>query len=480
MDYYSFNSDNNKIIYSKNKDYIKDKKIFSEYANLRNKVKKNDMFNKLIYKFPSHIIINLLDPLNTIQLELSNNGEDIYYRNYDNEIEYNNRPLQKYKKGKYKNITATYVPELIYGKIKSWSKSKIEKFFLNYNLLKLINIYDILEKNGNYIFEITNYCNNKTIDFIYLLFTLFENIVIFAGRYILCNQYNPNITKEQLTSLMTKEYIIEPKQNLTELLDYLEKSFLFTNKIIKYIVNNKYEELDEIYYKEYIKYINKISNSLGKTKTLTNILIDFNHFYVSKIKKSYNNSNNTLVKIKAGIGYEEGKYLKKILSNKNIKKCMEIGLAMGISTLNILSSIYKREGTLISIDPNQSSKWNNMGKKLIINSGLKKYHTIIEDKSYNAMPKFIDNESQSFDFIFIDGWHTFDYTLVDFFYADKLIKLGGIIVIDDALHEGVKKTIKYIDTNYLNYYEKLHSPHSFGSYKKIKEDTRDWDYHSDF
>ena len=54
---------------------------------------------------------------------------------------------------------------------------------------------------------------------------------------------------------------------------------------------------------------------------------------------------------------------------------------------------------------------------------------IIKDYSVNASKLF---ENESLDFIFIDGWHTFDYTLVDFFYSDLLLKIGGIIIIDDA------------------------------------------------
>jgi hypothetical protein len=31
------------------------------------------------------------------------------------------------------------------------------------------------------------------------------------------------------------------------------------------------------------------------------------------------------------------------------------------------------------------------------------------------------------------------------------LRIGGVILIDDALHKGVQKFIKYIDTNYKNY-----------------------------
>jgi len=92
-------------------------------------------------------------------------------------------------------------------------------------------------------------------------------------------------------------------------------------------------------------------------------------------------------------------------------------------------------------------------------------------KSYEALPELLKNSEAKFDFIFIDGWHTFDYTLIDFFYADKLLKVGGIIIIDDALHKGVEKSVKYISTNY-KFYQKLESPITVACYKKIKEDNR--------
>jgi hypothetical protein len=84
---------------------------------------------------------------------------------------------------------------------------------------------------------------------------------------------------------------------------------------------------------------------------------------------------------------------------------------------------------------------------------------------------------------FVDGWHTFDYTLIDFFYGDKLLRIGCYIVIDDALHQGVEKTLKYLDTNYSGFYKRIKGgnvPSTFGVYEKLREDTRDWDDHENF
>ena len=57
---------------------------------------------------------------------------------------------------------------------------------------------------------------------------------------------------------------------------------------------------------------------------------------------------------------------------------------------------------------------------LLKSSKLHKRHMLIEKKSYEAMPELLKKGEENYDFIFIDGWHTFDYTLVDFFYSDKL------------------------------------------------------------
>jgi hypothetical protein len=35
-------------------------------------------------------------------------------------------------------------------------------------------------------------------------------------------------------------------------------------------------------------------------------------------------------------------------------------------------------------------------------------------------------------FAFIDGWHTFHHTLVDFFFVDRMLNVGEIVIIDDV------------------------------------------------
>jgi hypothetical protein len=112
--------------------------------------------------------------------------------------------------------------------------------------------------------------------------------------------------------------------------------------------------------------------------------------------------------------------------------------------------------------------------------GFQKRHDLLEEFSYIALPKLLIKYGNNyFDFIFIDGWHTFDYTLIDFFYADKLLRKGGIILIDDALHKGVQKFVKYVESNYKNY-KKIYTTNTQAGYLKIGEDSREWFFHSNF
>jgi predicted O-methyltransferase YrrM len=155
-------------------------------------------------------------------------------------------------------------------------------------------------------------------------------------------------------------------------------------------------------------------------------------------------------------------------------------MAFGVSASYILMA--NKNVNLMSIDPFQKNKeqWNSMGLKLLKELGLDERHHYIGEKSYISLPKLLSTYGEEyFDFIFIDGWHTFDYTLIDFFYADKLLRIGGIILIDDAMHKGVQKFVKYIDSNYDNY-KRLETHKTLAGYEKLANDTREWSFHGNF
>jgi hypothetical protein len=51
------------------------------------------------------------------------------------------------------------------------------------------------------------------------------------------------------------------------------------------------------------------------------------------------------------------------------------------------------------------------------------------------------------DFGYIDGWHTFDYALVDFWYLDKMTPKDGVIAFNDCGWPAVAKAIDFVRTH---------------------------------
>jgi hypothetical protein len=48
------------------------------------------------------------------------------------------------------------------------------------------------------------------------------------------------------------------------------------------------------------------------------------------------------------------------------------------------------------------------------------------------------------DFAFVDGWHTFDYTLIDFFLIDKMLRPGGMVAFHDMYALSKQKVLGFV------------------------------------
>jgi predicted O-methyltransferase YrrM len=126
---------------------------------------------------------------------------------------------------------------------------------------------------------------------------------------------------------------------------------------------------------------------------------------------------------------------------------LEVGMAQGVSTVAIGSALEALgAGRLTSIDPNQSTDWESVGCETIRRAGFAHRHTLIEEPDFTALPRLVA-EGRRYDFVYIDGWHTFDYTLLDLFYADKLVTRGAIVAVNDCGYAAVAKALRWFTTH---------------------------------
>jgi predicted O-methyltransferase YrrM len=132
---------------------------------------------------------------------------------------------------------------------------------------------------------------------------------------------------------------------------------------------------------------------------------------------------------------------------ENPTECaIEIGMAYGVSSLAILTALEENNcGKLISIDPYPPG-FDEIRKSAILaikNAGLSHRHSHVHEESELALPRLC-TEGVRPGFVYIDGHHGFDHAFVDFFFADKMLEVGGTIAFDDSQWRSVHRVIRYL------------------------------------
>jgi predicted O-methyltransferase YrrM len=185
----------------------------------------------------------------------------------------------------------------------------------------------------------------------------------------------------------------------------------------------------------------------------------------------------------SGINAAACRKIQELIRKVGARKTLEVGMAMGCSTLAILEALPK-DGRHTSIDPFQTAThdygFRGVGVTMVERAAFSAQHRLIEEPNYLALPQLLQAGEQ-FDLIFIDGYHTFDFAFIDLFYADLLLREGGILIFDDWGFPCV-----YHVTNFLEQhkpYQKL-GPHTWNELnllskfnrfrRKIKNELAEW------
>jgi hypothetical protein len=164
--------------------------------------------------------------------------------------------------------------------------------------------------------------------------------------------------------------------------------------------------------------------------------------------------------VHSAISSFEGQFLQKLVRQVDPTVSLEVGLAYGVSALFICDALNVRHGTQhIAIDPNQNGEidptqhytsrgdsWGGIGISNLRRAGYGDIVRLIEAPSYRVLAE-LESASQRIDFAFIDGWHTFDFALLDLFFIDRMLNVGGIVAFDDTSFPAIRKVCRFVKTN---------------------------------
>jgi len=141
--------------------------------------------------------------------------------------------------------------------------------------------------------------------------------------------------------------------------------------------------------------------------------------------------------------------LRDLLISEGVQTIVEIGLAYASSALAIgeaLVTVDAPRPRHIIIDPFQERDWSNVGWGLLCSVGLDSIASLMTAPSSIALPQLLA-EGLVADAAFVDGSHRFHEVFVDLYFLRKIVRPGGLIVMDDAGVPSVEAAVRYYEQN---------------------------------
>ncbi len=132
------------------------------------------------------------------------------------------------------------------------------------------------------------------------------------------------------------------------------------------------------------------------------------------------------------IGAVQGALIKMLCSIAKFKRCIEIGVFTGYSSICIAEGM-PADGKLYALDT--SVEFTEIAKKYWKKSCVENKIELIIDKAINTLNDFLEKElNNTFDFIFIDADKK---NIMDYYEISlDLLRQGGMILIDNTIWKG--------------------------------------------
>ena len=150
------------------------------------------------------------------------------------------------------------------------------------------------------------------------------------------------------------------------------------------------------------------------------------------------------------VAFERGQFLAQAILRAGAVRTLETGCGSGLSALSILEASLQNDpkaAAHVIMDPGQDSFFQGMGTRLLKDAQVWDRVEFYLESSQIVMPRLVA-EGRVFDAIFIDGDHKFDGVFCDAYYAHRLLKPGGILVIDDVWMDAVYLVCHFLEESY--------------------------------
>ncbi len=159
------------------------------------------------------------------------------------------------------------------------------------------------------------------------------------------------------------------------------------------------------------------------------------------------NENGERIPLHSNTSKDQGLFLQKIFTEIKPQNSLEVGFAYGISTLFILEMHQKvsdATGKHLVIEP---IDWGPAALHNIEKEGLSKYLILKRDYSDRVLSELYHSDYK-IQFAYIDTTKLFDKIMIDFYFIDKMLSVGGVVIFDDCGGgwPGVQRAVRFVNT----------------------------------
>ncbi len=180
------------------------------------------------------------------------------------------------------------------------------------------------------------------------------------------------------------------------------------------------------------------------------------------------------------VSFSQGSALAALHNSIKPSLSIEIGLAYGFSALFILDSMFENNyGKHVAIDPYEVAVYHGIGLKSIHDLKFDDRFEWQEATAIDALSTMRRGGVRA-QYIYIDGHHTFDASLIDFCCSDKILDTGGVIILDDMWMPSIKTVVSFIKNNFQHYEHVDVDCGNICCLKKTGEVYRPWDHFVSF
>lgn len=141
--------------------------------------------------------------------------------------------------------------------------------------------------------------------------------------------------------------------------------------------------------------------------------------------------------------------LRDLLVAEEVRTVVEVGLAYGSSALAIgeaLVTVDPSRARHVVIDPYQQQAFAGVGWDLLRSAGLDRIATLVAAPSSVALPRLVA-DGVTADAAFVDGSHRFHEVFVDLYFLRRIVRPGGVVVLDDDWLPSVRTAVRYYERN---------------------------------